>query len=127
MSMLKDFKVPNFKFPKMKMKGIEEIEEVKLDYEKMEKVNDKASKKNYPGTNYQTIKEIFLESTEKYKDKEFVLEKYDHKGKYTEISWSKDNNSTNTILKDKEGNIVPLSSGKTIWHIIDNNTEVSFN
>ena len=49
------------------------------------------------------------------------------KGKYTEISWSKDNNSTNTILKDKEGNIVPLSSGKTIWHIIDNNTEVSFN
>jgi len=87
MSMLKDFKVPNFKFPKMKMKGIEEIEEVKLDYEKMEKVNDKASKKNYPGTNYQTIKEIFLESTEKYKDKEFVLEKYDHKGKYTEISY----------------------------------------
>ena len=49
------------------------------------------------------------------------------KVKYTEISWSKDNNSTNTILKDKEGNIVPLSSGKTIWHIIDNNTEVSFN
>lgn len=88
MSMLKDMKVPNFKFPKMKMKGMEEIEEVKLDYDKMEKVSEKANKKNYPGSNYQTIKEIFLESTEKYKDKEFVLEKYDHKGKYTEIGYN---------------------------------------
>lgn len=49
------------------------------------------------------------------------------KGKYTEITWSKDNSSPNTILKDKKGNIVTLSSGKTIWHIVDNTTEVSLN
>lgn len=124
MSMLKDFKVPNFKFPKMKMKGIEEIEEVKLDYEKMEKVNDKASKKNYPGSNYQTIKEIFLESTEKYKDKEFILEKYDHKEKYTEITYGqfKDdviNFGTGLInyLNLKDERVIIISETTYDWYV----------
>ncbi len=91
MRILKDFKIPNFKFPKMKMDGVENIEEVKIDYEKAKKETEqkKVDKKNYPGTNYQTIKEVFLESTEKYKDKEFVLEKYDHKEPYTKITYGK--------------------------------------
>lgn len=46
-------------------------------------------------------------------------------GKYTPITWNKDSEGNKTILKDKDGNIVPLSSGKTIWHIIDNDTEVT--
>ena len=33
MRILKDFKLQKFKFPKMKMKGISEIDEVKLDYQ----------------------------------------------------------------------------------------------
>lgn len=124
MSMLKDFKVPNFKFPKMKMKGIEEIEEVKLDYEKMEKANEKANEKNYPGSNYSTIKEIFLESTEKYKDKEFVLEKYDHKAPYTEISYGKFkedviNLGTGLInyLNLKDERIIIISETTYQWYI----------
>ena len=35
MRILKDFKLPKFKFPKMKMKGISEIDEVKVDYDKV--------------------------------------------------------------------------------------------
>ncbi len=90
MRSLRDLKIPDFKFPKMKMEGIENIGEVKVDYDKVEK--EKASKKdrkNYPGTDYKTIKEIFLESTEKYKDKEFVLEKPDHKTPYQEFSYGR--------------------------------------
>lgn len=124
MSMLKDFKVPNFKFPKIKMKDIEEIDEVKLDYEKMEKVNDKASKKNYPGTNYETIKEVFLESTEKYKDKEFILEKFDHKGKYTEISYNKFREDVihlgtglTKYLNLKDERIVVISETTYHWYV----------
>ena len=32
MRILKDFKIPNFKFPKLKMKELSEIEELKVDY-----------------------------------------------------------------------------------------------
>ena len=41
MRILKDFKLPKFKFPKMKMKGISEIDEVKLDYEALKKAKEK--------------------------------------------------------------------------------------
>ena len=49
MRILKDFKLPKFKFPKMKMKGISEIDEVKLDYEalkKQKKIKKKQKKLN---------------------------------------------------------------------------------
>ena len=44
MRILKDFKLPKFKFPKMKMKGISEIDEVKLDYEALKKSRRKSRK-----------------------------------------------------------------------------------
>jgi len=37
MRILKDFKIPNFKFDKIKMKDVEEIKEVKVDYERLQK------------------------------------------------------------------------------------------
>ena len=37
MRILKDFNIPDFKFPKLQMKGIENIEEVKVDYERLKK------------------------------------------------------------------------------------------
>ena len=61
MRILKDFKVPDFKFPKFKMKGLSNIEEMKVDYESLEKeAKNKGNKKskNYEITNYKTIKEI---------------------------------------------------------------------
>ena len=75
-----EIKIPKFKFPKMKMKGISEIDEVKLDYEvlkKAEENQEKAEKiKHYEPTTYKTMKEIFKRSKEKYADNVFILEKY---------------------------------------------------
>lgn len=41
------------------------------------------------------------------------------KGKVIDIMWEKASPSSKTILKDKLGNEVNLSPGKTIWHIVD--------
>lgn len=85
---LRDFKVPDFKFPKFKMKDISEIEEMNINYDEIEKNKDKKKdKKEFVATNYNSIKEIFEHSIKTYANKEFILEKFDPKGKYEEISY----------------------------------------
>lgn len=37
MRILRDFKMPDFKFPKMKMEGMEDIEEMQINYDQIEK------------------------------------------------------------------------------------------
>lgn len=90
MRILKDFKIPNFKFPKLKMKDIENIEEVKVDYEELKKKNENTNKdrnKNYEKTNYKTIKEIFIRSKEKFTDDIFIVEKFNPKGEFVNITY----------------------------------------
>ena len=91
MRILKDFKIPNFKFPKFKMDSVTEIEEMKLDYNELQKQVENKNKKehsNYPVTNYQTIKEVFLRAKEKFADDIFMLEKFNPKDeKFTEIKY----------------------------------------
>lgn len=82
MRILKEFKVPNFKFPKLKMEGIAEIDEVNIEANKVKKKEVK-----YEVKDYKTVKEIFDKSTIKYEDKVCILEKYDHKAPYTEITY----------------------------------------
>ena len=85
---LRDFKVPDFKFPKFKMKDISEIEEMNINYDEIEKNKDKKKdKKEFVATNYNSIKEIFEHSIKTYANKEFILEKFDPKGRYEEISY----------------------------------------
>ena len=60
-----NIKVPNFKFPKIKMEGIEEIPEVKIDYDKLKDGEIKKDKKQYKPTSYKTVKEIFEERINK--------------------------------------------------------------
>ena len=87
---LRDFKVPNFKFPKFEMKELSEIDEVKVDYDEIKKTQENQKKKevqNYTPTNYETIQEVFYKSIKENKDRTIVLEKFDPKGKYTEISY----------------------------------------
>ena len=56
---LRDLKIPNFKFPKLKMKDIENIEEVNVEIDP-KKINEKNKKHEYyPATNYKTVKEKF--------------------------------------------------------------------
>lgn len=90
MRILKDFKVPNFKFPKIKMKNIENIEEVKVDYEKIKKEQEgiqKGKNRNYEKTNYETIKEIFYRSREKYANEICILEKFNPKEEFKKITY----------------------------------------
>ena len=88
MRILKDFKVPDFKFPKFNMKEVSEIDEVKVDYDKVKKAEENQNKKNYKGTNYSTIKEIFINSSKEYADRTFLLEKFNSKDDWTEITYN---------------------------------------
>jgi len=85
---LKDFKIPNFKFPKMKMESLENIDESKLA-EGANRENEKKRNKNenYETTSYKTIKESFINSTEKFKDNTFILEKFNRKEAFKEMTY----------------------------------------
>lgn len=90
MRILKEFKVPNFKFPKFKMQGITEIDEVKIEENEEKRIlKERKEDGNYEQTNYRTIKEIFNIVTQKYKDHTFILEKFNHKEDFVEISYQK--------------------------------------
>ena len=82
-----NIKIPNFKFPKIKMNGIEEIPEVKIDYDKLKDGEIKRDKKQYKPTTYKTIKEIFERSINEYSNKEFILEKFNSKGEFEKITY----------------------------------------
>ena len=89
MRILKDINIPDFKFPKFKMKNVENIDEVKLDYETIKKKQneEKERKKYHEQTNYKTVKEIFINSREKFSNDVFILEKFNPKEKFTEITF----------------------------------------
>lgn len=83
---LRDFKMPEIKFKKMKMNMEDEL--TNIDYEKMEKRNIK--KRNTPyedRTHYKTVKEFFLRSVEKYPNEPCILEKPNHKEPYKVITY----------------------------------------
>lgn len=88
-------KIPNFKLPKYKMRDIDEIEELKIEYtpetieELKKKKESKSQKEGYPGTSYKTIKEIFERSTTMYADRPFIVEKFNRKGDFEEITYGK--------------------------------------
>ena len=86
-------KIPNFKLPKYKMRDIEDIEELNIEYtpEVIEGLKKKNSKSTggYQGTEYKTIKEIFLRSTNVYRDRPFILEKFNRKGGFEQISYGR--------------------------------------
>ncbi len=89
MRILKDFKIPDFKFPKFKMKNVENIDEVKVDYETLKKKQneEKEKSKYHEQTHYKTIKEIFIRSRNKFANKVCILEKFNPKGNFTEITF----------------------------------------
>jgi hypothetical protein len=47
-------------------------------------------------------------------------------GKYKKINWSRKDLESPTELKDEKGEDIPLSSGKTWWHIIDKKAAIEF-
>lgn len=47
-------------------------------------------------------------------------------GKFIKGTWNKSTNTDSTIIKNDNGNIIPFSTGNTIWHIIDASNKLSF-
>ena len=127
MRILKDFKVPDFKFPKFKMKGLSEIEEMKVDYESLEKeVKNKGIKKskNYELTDYKNIKEIFERSTTLFADNTFILEKYNHKEPFKEIKYKEFRSDVislgtalNNYLKIKDKPVIIIGENTYHWYV----------
>lgn len=97
MRILREFKMPDFKLPKFKMTGINNIEELKINFEK-----EKSKKENKAQEviRYATIQDMFIDVTEKYKDNVCILEKFDHKGEYKEI-----------LYKEYKEDVVSLGTG----------------
>ncbi|MGN1326731.1 MAG: AMP-binding protein, partial [Clostridia bacterium] len=89
MRILRDFKIPDFKFKKIKMNNIPDVDNVKIDYEKIKEAEEKKSKKHQPyeATNYKTIKEVFIRSMKEYPDNTLILQKPNHKEPYKEITY----------------------------------------
>ena len=87
MRILPEFKVPNFKFKKIKMKNVESIDEVKVDYQELNKKQETSKNKKYEKTNYKTIKEVFEKNINLYANKSCIVEKFNPKGEFEEITY----------------------------------------
>lgn len=125
---LSDFKVPNFKFPKFKKKESTIMSEMNMNYEELEKAKEiqkKREKKEYIMTEYKTIKDVFEYSVDKYAKKEFILEKFEPKGKFEEIPYEqfgKDVRGFGTALVKKlnlvnRPRILILSETTYSWYV----------
>lgn len=121
MRILKEFKVPNFKFPKLKMDSITELDEVNLE-EHTTKTKTKDIK--YEANNFKTIKEIFEKATTKFKNEIFILEKFDHKEPFTEITYSKFREDViglgtglTKVLNLKDKRVVIIGENTYHWYV----------
>ena len=100
------------------MEGISEIDE--------ETVEQPVTKKKikYETKNYKTIKEVFDKVTVEFKDRPFILEKFDHKEPFTEISYGqfrKDVIGLGTglmkLLNLKDKRIVIIGENTYHWYV----------
>lgn len=127
MRILRDFKVPDFKFPKFKMDGLSNIEEMNVDYESIQEQQEGKTKKNskiYEITKYKTVKEIFQNSTTKYADNTFILEKFNSKEPFKEIKYSEFRSDVislgtalNDYLKIKDARVIIIGENTYHWYV----------
>ena len=87
MRILKDFEIPKFKFKKIQMKNVENIDEVKVNYDELKKAGEKIKHREYVKTNYKTIKEVFDKVRVEHAERPFILEKFNPKGEFTTITY----------------------------------------
>ncbi len=127
MRILRDFKIPDFKFPKFKMDGLSNIEEMNVDYESIQKQQENKGKKNsklYEVTSYKTVKEIFQNSTTKYAENTFILEKFNSKEPFKEIKYKEFRSDVislgtalNDYLKIKDTRIIIIGENTYHWYV----------
>ena len=122
-----EIKIPKFKFPKFKMKELSEIDEVNVDYDMVKKAEEnqkKKEKKNYEGTHFETIKEAFVNSSEKFADRTFLLEKTNPKGEWIETTYTQFKNEVTGLgtalirkLGLKDTRIVIIGENTHYWYV----------
>ena len=125
MRILKDFKIPDFKFKKIEMNDIPNVEDVKVDYSKVMEAQEKKNKKHqpYPATDYKTVKEIFIHSMKNYADETLILQKPNHKEPYKEYTYKKfgedvvDLGSKLIKMRPKNSRVVIVSETTYDWYV----------
>lgn len=124
MNILKDKKIPEFKFPKFKFDNLSELNNINIEELKKVKNNSKSKRSGpYTPTSYKTIKEIFDKSTSEYSDKEFILEKFDKKS-YSKITYGKYRDdvisfgtSINNILNLQNEKVAIIGENTYHWYV----------
>ena len=125
MRILRDFKMPNIKFKKIKMDDIPDVENVKVDYEKVKEAEEKKNKKHqpYPATEYKTVKEIFIHSMQHYADNTLILQKPNHKEPYKEYTYKKFGEDVVALgsklikMLPKDARVVVVSETTYDWYV----------
>ena len=125
MRILPEFKIPDFKFPRFKMKGFSNLEDV--NYEELKKQGEEKPKrdsKDYTPTTYKTIKEIFEKSTMENLNKPFILEKFNHKESFKELTYSEFRSDVialgtalTELLKIKDKKIIIIGENTYHWYV----------
>ena len=119
---------PLFKFKKLKLDNIGDIEELKKDYSEADIKPKKHSIKpgqHYPETHYETIKEFYLKTIEKFPDRTFILDKDNPKDdkfkEYTFKQFNDDVQALGTALTNKYNlkneRIVIIGENQYAWYV----------
>ena len=120
---------PDFKFDKIKMENLEDIEELKKDYSEIDVKAVKKEKlkkgEHYPETHYETVKEMYLNTLEKFANRPFILDKNSPKDeKFREYSYREFDNDVQALgtaltkkynLKDER--IVIIGENQYAWYV----------
>ena len=119
--------MPSLKLNKLKMEDIEDIDELKdIDYTKIKSPKEKLKKgEHYPETHYQTIKEVYLHTMEKFPQRTFILDKNhpkDEKFKeYTFREFGDDVEALGTALTKKyhmkDKRIIIIGENQYDWYV----------
>ncbi len=86
-------KMPDFKLPKYKMNEVDDLEELRSEYAEKNidalwsKLEHRGKHEEYEGTHYRTVKEFFLRSTKEFCDRPFILQCFNKKEGFREITY----------------------------------------
>lgn len=119
-----NFKIPKIKFGKIKMDSVENLEELKLDPEKIKPAPIKKRNEPYAITHYETVKEFFYRSCKLYPEEDCILEKPDKKEPYKVFTYTDFYNDVMAfgtalikILHQKDKRIVIVGETQYDWYL----------
>ena len=124
MRILKDFKIPNFKFKRIKMDNLNDIDEINIDYDKVKKSNENKKYQPYEPTDYKTVKDIFIHSMNEYPNETLILQKPSHKEPYKETTYKQFGEDVVSLgtkflkMLPKNSKVVVVSETTYDWYVV---------